>query len=142
MKYKLNLCRNQSGFLLIEVLVSLLIFSVGVLGLVAIQVTAVKASYYSEDRMRASMMANELVSLVMTQKDANKNWKVNPLGLDPAKIVAWKVRLVNTGASGLPAAKADISAPDSNGVVTITITWLEPTLTNSSQFITQVAQPS
>ena len=132
MKTVRQIPKKQSGLLLIEVLVSLLIFSFAVLGLIGLQATATKSSFYSEDRMRASVMANELVATM---------WNQQTLTLPVATIAAWKARLTNTAVSGLPAATAVISVPDANGVVTITITWQEPSLPTTSQYITQVAMP-
>jgi len=132
MKTVRQIPKKQSGLLLIEVLVSLLIFSFAVLGLIGLQATATKSSFYSEDRMRASVMANELVATM---------WNQQTLTLPVATIAAWKARLTNTAVSGLPSATAVISVPDANGVVTITITWQEPSLPTTSQYITQVAMP-
>ena len=122
MKTVRQIPKKQSGLLLIEVLVSLLIFSFAVLGLIGLQATATKSSF----------MANELVATM---------WNQQTLTLPVATIAAWKARLTNTAVSGLPAATAVISVPDANGVVTITITWQEPSLPTTSQYITQVAMP-
>jgi len=127
---------NQSGMLLIEVLISLLIFSFAILGLVGLQVTATKNSYSAEDRVRAALMANEIVSTMWLQKT---------LSLPTATVTAWTTRLQTPSVSGLPNATGTISAPDANGVVTITITWQEPTRASTapaSQYLTQVAMPT
>ncbi|MFG6465402.1 type IV pilus modification protein PilV [Roseateles sp. BYS87W] len=57
----LNLQRKQSGVMLLEVLISLLIFALGVLGLVGLQANAVKQSGQSKYRTDATMLANELI---------------------------------------------------------------------------------
>jgi len=125
--------RNQSGVLLVEVLISLLIFSIAVLGLVSMQAFASKSSADAEDRTRASTMASEIVALMMTQKS---------LTLPTTTVSAWQARLTNTTISGLPNAKGVISAPDVNNVVTITITWRAPSrkaTDQNSQYVTQVS---
>lgn len=53
--------RSQSGVLLLEVLIALLIFSLGVLGLVGLQANAIKQSGQSKYRTDATLLANELV---------------------------------------------------------------------------------
>ncbi|MFZ6754303.1 type IV pilus modification protein PilV [Undibacterium sp. Dicai25W] len=131
MNFKLQQPRNQSGVLLIEVLVSLLIFSVGILGLIAMQAKATNSSYYSEDRGRASILASEIVASMWNQKT---------LSLPQATIDAWNARVKNSTVSGLPSANGTV-APDANGVVTVTITWQEPSLPTQSQYITQIAMP-
>src|SRR5690606_18258069 len=56
--------RRQRGVALIEVLVAILIFSIGVLGLIGLQSRAIAVSMDTEDRNRASLLANELVSML------------------------------------------------------------------------------
>jgi type IV pilus assembly protein PilV len=51
----------QSGVLLLEVLIALLIFSLGVLGLVGLQANAAKQSSQSKYRADATLLANELI---------------------------------------------------------------------------------
>jgi type IV pilus assembly protein PilV len=47
---------------LIEALVSILIFSFGVLGLIGLQASAINFSVDAEDRNRAALFANEIAS--------------------------------------------------------------------------------
>ncbi|HEX7636120.1 MAG TPA: type IV pilus modification protein PilV [Noviherbaspirillum sp.] len=124
-------CKQEDGTSLIEVLVALLIFSLGFLGLAALQARAVQFSTSAEDRSRAALMANELVSSMWIQQSTS---------LPSEQIDAWKARLGNRAVSGLPHAVGDISAPDSNGTVTITITWHKSTEPDS-KYLTQVAIP-
>ncbi|RVT86346.1 type IV pilus modification protein PilV [Inhella crocodyli] len=51
----------QQGFMLLEVLVAILIFAVGILGLVGLQANAVQQSGMAKARADASLLANELV---------------------------------------------------------------------------------
>jgi type IV pilus assembly protein PilV len=53
--------RAQSGVMLIEALIALLIFSLGVLGIVGLQSTATKVSGDARYRSEAALMANELI---------------------------------------------------------------------------------
>ncbi|AMP01403.1 prepilin-type N-terminal cleavage/methylation domain protein [Collimonas arenae] len=121
---------NQSGMSLIEVLISMLIFSFAILGLVGLQANAVKISFGAEDRTRAALMANEIIATMWTQKT-----------LSPST-TTWQSRLSNPAVSGLPgSATGKVSAADANGVVTITITWQEPSSKTTDSYITQVAMP-
>ncbi len=52
---------RQGGFMLLEVLVAILIFAVGILGLVGLQANAVQQSGMAKYRADASLLANELV---------------------------------------------------------------------------------
>ncbi len=52
---------EQRGFMLLEVLVAILIFAVGILGLVGLQANAVQQSGMAKYRADAALLANELV---------------------------------------------------------------------------------
>lgn len=56
----------QSGFLLIEVLVAILIFAVGVLALVGLQTTALQDSGAAKHRADATLLANDLLARMRT----------------------------------------------------------------------------
>lgn len=121
---------GQSGMSLIEVLISMLIFSFAILGLVGFQANAVKISFGAEDRTRAALMANEIIATMWTQKT-----------LSPTT-TTWQSRLSNPAVSGLPGgATGTVGAADANGVVTVTITWQEPSSKTTDSYITQVAMP-
>lgn len=63
---------RQKGFALIEVLVSLLIFALGVLGVAGMQGQAIRVTHDSSQRSQATWLAHE----------ATERIKVNPGGLD------------------------------------------------------------
>jgi len=125
------LCKQDAGITLIEVLIALLIFSLGFLGLAGLQARAMQYSVGAEDRSRAALMANELVSAMWTQQS---------MSLSTQQINDWNERLKNVQVSGLPNAVGDISDPDANGTVTITITWHKKN-ESESKYLTQVTIP-
>lgn len=53
--------RRQSGVMLIEAMLAILIFSIGVLGIIGLQATANKASVQAKYRSEASLLANEII---------------------------------------------------------------------------------
>lgn len=120
---------------LIEVLVSLLVFLLGVLGIVALQAQAVQFSVQSEDRSRAALLANDLVSQM---------WTAQTTSLSSETLAAWKARLTDTQ-RGLNSATGTVSAADSSGVVTITIKWKSIGASSAdaaaNQYVTQVVIP-
>jgi len=52
---------HTSGFTLIEILIALLVLSIGLLGLAAVQVQSLQNSYASYERSMATMQARDLV---------------------------------------------------------------------------------
>jgi type IV pilus assembly protein PilV len=124
---------RQAGFTLIEVLVALLVFSLGVLGMVALQARASTYSVDAEDRTRAALLAADLVSAMWTQHSADL----------PSDVTnAWNSRLLDAKAGGLPGnPKADVTTDAASGVTTIEITWAEPSRVRQdgrSRYVTQV----
>ena len=59
--YSVRQIQSQSGVMLIEALLAILIFSIGVLGLVSLQAAANKASTQAKYRTEASLLANDLI---------------------------------------------------------------------------------
>jgi len=58
-------CRRQSGFTLIEVLISVLIFALGILALVGLQASAVKFSTDAQQRAEATFLADQLLARML-----------------------------------------------------------------------------
>jgi type IV pilus assembly protein PilV len=129
--------RGTRGFSLVEVLVAIVIFSIGMLGVVGLQARAVQLSVDSEDRNRAAQLADEIVATMWTQ---------GTVTLPTATVTAWQEKVAGSGtvAAALPSAAASVSAPDANGVVTVQITW-RPTGRKSGEtdsiYTTKVAMP-
>ncbi len=115
--------RTQCGFSLIEGLVSILIFSLGVMALVSLQATSIRQSSNAKYRSDASLLANELIGQmwVTDRTPATLQTSFNTGG---AGYAAW---LANVQAA-LPvsAASAPSVAVTANGQVTVNIYWKAP----------------
>lgn len=61
---------RSNGFSLIEVLVSILIISVGVLGLIAMQARAIQYTQDSAQRNTAAMLAEDLIEMIRSNRGA------------------------------------------------------------------------
>lgn len=115
---------------LIEVLTSLLIFSIGILGLVGLQTQAIQYSMSAEDSNRAALLANDIAAVMWTQKSVT---------LTEGDYTTWQKRVGNAEADGLPNGQGEVTV-DENNVATITITWRPPKAPDGSQnrYVTQV----
>lgn len=122
--------RRQAGMSLIEVLTSLLIFSIGILGLVGLQTQAIQFSVSAEDTNRAALLANELVAKMWVER------------LDADDLKAWQEK-VGDADVGLPNGEATVEEVQP-GVTQITITWRPPKAPKGSEnrYVTQVVNPS
>lgn len=127
--------RTARGMSLIEVLVALLLFSFGVLGFVALQAKATGISMDAEDRTRAAMLADELISIM---------WTAGTASLPESTVTAWKDKVRSGTGSGLrvPDDAEPTVSTDSSGITTITIRWKPPykgSSTPLSQYVTTVS---
>jgi type IV pilus assembly protein PilV len=62
---------HQEGFTLIEVMVSILIFTVGVIGLIGMQSLMISNSMDAESRIQASFFANRLIGQMWVDRGAD-----------------------------------------------------------------------
>jgi type IV pilus assembly protein PilV len=110
--------RSHAGFTLLEVLVSILVFSIGVLGLVGLQARATQVSIAAEDTNRAALLASDI---------AARMWNANTVSLPAGVVTAWQTQVSTPTAGGLPGGAGTITtlpAGAPNPVeAEITITW-------------------
>lgn len=70
---KHNNLRNAAGFTLIEVLVTIIILSVGLLGMAALQITGIRSATGSTSRTQATLLANDIVERMRANLTAVDN---------------------------------------------------------------------
>jgi type IV pilus assembly protein PilV len=76
--------RQVAGFTMIEVLVALLVFSLGVLGLVAIQATAARMANDARDKATATFLADQLLArMLISDPTTAASFSHNPTGTTP-----------------------------------------------------------
>jgi type IV pilus assembly protein PilV len=124
--------RQQRGFLLLEALVAILIFSIGVLGLVGLQASMTKAQTGSKYRADAGFLAQRLIGSMWIDRNGLNNYDTGGACNSHARCAQWLAEV----ASALPGGAADIvvtTLPNGTtaGVVTaaevdITISWTQP----------------
>lgn len=109
---------RQSGIALLEVLVSLLLFSLGILGLIGLQARAVSLSTDAQDRNRAALLANDIASAM---------WLGKSVAVNTGAGSVWQKRVGDAAKAGLPNGAVTVTAvagtPNSADIV---ITWKAP----------------
>ena len=118
---------------LVEVLVALLVFSVGLVGMAALQARALSYSMSAEDTNRAALLANEMAVQMLTSQT---------VVIPGTQLDAWKARVADTTGSGLPNGSGDVSVDSASGLATITVLWRPPSLASGapnaqSRYVTQ-----
>jgi type IV pilus assembly protein PilV len=121
---------------LIEALVSVLIFSFGVLGLMGLEASAINFSVDAEDRNRATLLANEIASSM---------WLANSVTVTAPQLAAWQAKAADPTQTGLPGGNVTITATGGAArSVDIALTWQAHTDAAGSQnrqFTTRVILP-
>lgn len=119
---KLN--RGQRGLSLLEVLVSLIILSLGLLGYAGLQSVTIKNSHNAYLRSQATSLAYNALDRMRANRTKIDGY-VMSYGGDPTDpdAVAWQTELLAT----LPDAQANISRDAATDQVTITIKWYDST---------------
>ncbi|CAH0354188.1 pilus assembly protein PilV [Aquabacterium sp. CECT 9606] len=111
---------SARGFMLIEVLVSVLLFSVGVLALVGLQANMNQAQGASKVRTDAAYLANELTGLMWSDADHLGDYTDTACGAYK-RCQAWKDKV----AASLPGGAANVTV-NTDREVTIQINWTPP----------------
>lgn len=108
---------SQSGTTLIEVLVAIVVLSVGLLGLAGLQMTGLKSNHSAYLRSQATLLAYDLSDRMRTQRQAALNGAYDD-GSVTADRTSWDASvtsLLGAGATG--------SLARNGTSFTITITW-------------------
>jgi type IV pilus assembly protein PilV len=126
--------RTQHGIALLECLMALLIFSVGLLGLLGLEARVMNISVDSENRGRAALIASEIASQMWLNKT------VLPT------TTAYTTLVANAGdqtQGGLPGGVATVTQIGTANTADITITWQEisDAPATPSQLTTRVVLP-
>jgi type IV pilus assembly protein PilV len=114
---------RQAGFSLIEALVSIVIFSIGVLALIALQVTSVRQSSNAKYRSDAALLVNQLIGQMWVSDRTTTTLQTN-FNTGGALYTPW----ATTVQAQLPgaAASAPTVAVAADGQVTVRVFWKAP----------------
>lgn len=119
-------CRSpQAGFLLLEVLVSILIFAIGVLSIVGLQVNSVRQSSAAKYRTDASLLANDVIGRMWVTDRSVTALSTN-FSTGGPQYNAWLANVEDAlpgAAATPPQITFDAAQP---GLVTVSIFWKAP----------------
>jgi type IV pilus assembly protein PilV len=124
---------GQHGFALVEALVSILIFSFGVLGVIGLEARGIQFSVDAENRNRAAVFASEIASSM---------WLAGTVTPTAPQLAAWQVSVANAAQTGLPNGTVTITpVAATTNATDILITWQAPSRTTTDQLTTRVILP-
>jgi len=113
--------RHQRGVALLEILVALLIFMVGVLGLVGLETAMTRAQTETKLRADAAALANELIGRMWTDLD-NLNAYNGAACASQVRCAEW----VSKVAQALPGGNGTVAFDAATGNVAVVIDWTLP----------------
>ena len=126
---------GQRGATLLEALIGILIFSVGILALVGMQALAIRHMADARYRSEASFLANEMIGRRWVTKGNQASYAFAGSGSPPAARDNWVTTIQGT----LPGVSAGTNLPivDVSGSrVTVTVRWQVPGASEQHQHIT------
>lgn len=116
---------RQRGATLLEALIGILIFSVGILALVGMQALAIKHMSDAKYRSDAAFFANEIIGQMWVNRASLGTYAFPGSGAPPAAIDGWVTSIQNA----LPGVTAAANLPIitvAGTTVTVTVRWQLP----------------
>jgi len=127
--------RRAAGFALIEVMVSVLLFAIGILGLVGLQATMTQTQTESKVRADAANLVDELATVMWGQL-GNQNTMANLAGFSTggcggdAACGAWLTKMQRALPGGTLTDLTFNNVADTwdvnHGMVSVTLSWSQP----------------
>jgi len=110
---------HQAGVMLLEALIAMLIFSLGILAIVGMQATAIQDLSESKYRSDAAFLANQIVADMWSNSTQLANYAWAGGGAAPAQLTNWVAAVQNRlpGATAYP----PIITVGANNTVTVTV---------------------
>ena len=135
-----SLRNAQSGVMLLEALIGILIFSLGILAIVGMQAMGIKLASDSRDRAEASNLASQLVGQMWLNRAALASYQYAGTGTVPAALTTWVAKVDATlpdAAANRPiiTVGASLLGASVGTQTTVTLRWRNPTEATIHQFV-------
>jgi len=139
---------GQGGIIIVEVLLAVLIFSFGILGVINLQANAIKLNADSKLRSDASYLAGQIISQMWIDRSNLADYSHNADGTgcpfttsagsasSSTHVTSWLGRATRPGTvlGSLPNASAQIQVATGTNQVTVTVCWRAPQETDTHNF--------
>lgn len=122
---------NQKGFVVIEALMAMLVFAIGILGLIATQAAMTREQTNAKARIDAANLVTDITGMMWGDIANIANYRSENCNNYP-RCKDWISKVVTT----MPSASTSVAVDDGTGVVSIVVTWKMPN-GDSHQFQTE-----
>lgn len=116
--------KTQSGVALLEALVGILIFSIGILALMGLQAQSIRNTVEAKYRNEAAYLANQIIGQMWVDR-ANLVTYDTGAGTNP-NMVAWRTQVANTLPRVVAGGANSPTIAIAGNQVTVTIFWQLP----------------
>lgn len=140
-----SLRNAQSGVMLLEALIGILIFSLGILAMVGLQAMSIRLATDSRDRAEAANLAGQLVGEMWLNRAALASYQYAGSGTPPAALTNWITQVGDSlpnAATYPPIVNVSpvtwttvVPAASLGSQTTVTLRWKSPTDTTVHQFV-------
>ena len=118
-------CKCQKGSILLESLIAILVFSFGILGIVGLQASSIKATTQSKQRIDASLVANQQIANMWLDR-------TNLASFVESNTILASLAESDTSTTSLPNGKRTTAVVGDQ--VTVTVSWQLPGESTASTF--------
>lgn len=124
----------QQGSVMLEALISILLFSIGILAIIGLQAASIKNVAAAKYRTDASLLANQVIGQMWVSDKTNATLVTNFSSPAGANYVAW----VTNVAQALPGTVANppTITIDASNNATVTVFWQGPDETTPHNYTT------
>lgn len=137
----MRIAKSQAGVMLIEALLGILIFSIGILALIGMQATAIRNTADARYRSEASFLATEVIGRMWIDIANIGNFDNDYAAAFAARDDwATKVSVTLPGVDLAGATRPTIDVDGVTGEVTVTVLWQQPgeTATRRLQMVNRI----
>lgn len=149
----MQLKTRQRGSFLLEALMAMVIFAIGILGLVGLQGSGIAANTDIRYRIEAAQLAERMLATIQgaVRRDSAANFGADLMSFDHNStgdqcvisgtesvnplVIAWIADVVDTARTSLPDATAQIRVTAATNQVRIVICWHQPGLPVDRRFV-------
>ena len=124
---------QQKGVVLIEALIGILIFSIGILALIGLQAVAIKNTVDSQNRIEAGFLVNEIVSRMWTTNANPSTYAFSSGTPSNTTLQTWVTKVGNTmpgvNSTAFTTSTGTGTSPSialTGNRVTVTVYWKAP----------------
>lgn len=125
---------KQKGIILLEGLMAILIFSLGILSIVALLGVLVKDSSNAKYRTEASLLANQIIGQMETGEKTNAALLTAYASPSGTNFLEWSTTVVET-LPGVTGANLPTISIAGDNTATVTVSWQSPADNTAHRFV-------